>query len=579
MSKKAFLLAAKSFVFVILMAVVWYMLKPQAVVSAHGISPVVAETFKATAKATLGGKNLLADWSFTPDWYRWYSSESGKVSLELKNGNYHAQAARGNQQVNVDLSVDAKETEINFDFDAAPIVAEVFRYEIKKGEQMSYSLGIKNASEVVMENNPNGVTLKRSGEDFVLDINTKQSGVGFYLFYLESKNENATARSIVTLVVQPDKAVKLIKSVDDFRNIKKDLGGNYVLASDLDFTETHEWISIGTQDFPFTGVFDGGGHSLTGINFDQEGEVSLFGWTSNSVIKNLVIREPQIKSSDDVSAGVVATASSASLFENIGVFGGIITYHGNIGAVGVMTGGGSDNATINCFSSVDFDCERSYANNGSMTGLSNGLYLNCGNTGKISGKYLIGGITGLLNGGIMTQCYSSGEVRGQAFLGQFHPGGLLNTMGKAIVSRSCYERGSAIHAGGVFDNNDGIFTNVSIFDKLDYRDRTKLALIGYTNDDKSGWGFASQDSWYPVPTKIFKQKAPTPILVSGDSNIVSLLPIDGVLYSYTVDGTDPYQKSEGVASAKIALKKSETLQVFASKSGFMDSDIVQHTYR
>ena len=46
--------------------------------------------------------------------------------------------------------------------------------------------------------------------------------------------------------------------------IANDLNGNYVLAADI--TLTGQWTPLGTEASPFTGTFDGGGHSIKGLN-------------------------------------------------------------------------------------------------------------------------------------------------------------------------------------------------------------------------------------------------------------------------------------------------------------------------
>ena len=45
--------------------------------------------------------------------------------------------------------------------------------------------------------------------------------------------------------------------------IANGLSGDYVLAADI--TLTGQWTPLGTEASPFTGTFDGGGHSIKGL--------------------------------------------------------------------------------------------------------------------------------------------------------------------------------------------------------------------------------------------------------------------------------------------------------------------------
>ncbi len=89
----------------------------------------------------------------------------------------------------------------------------------------------------------------------------------------------------------------LIKTVADLQYINTVLAENanssyyYSLENDLNLSGTRTWIPIGYPTH-FSGVFDGNGHTISGLNSSlnaQFAATGLFGFTENAVIKNLTI--------------------------------------------------------------------------------------------------------------------------------------------------------------------------------------------------------------------------------------------------------------------------------------------------
>ena len=79
--------------------------------------------------------------------------------------------------------------------------------------------------------------------------------------------------------------------------ISNDLAGEYELAADIQLTG--EWTSIGTSLAPFEGVFDGKGHTITGLTQTAyEGFMGLFG-ASTGTIKNVRIEGANISNGND----------------------------------------------------------------------------------------------------------------------------------------------------------------------------------------------------------------------------------------------------------------------------------------
>ncbi|MFA7693639.1 MAG: GLUG motif-containing protein, partial [Candidatus Hydrogenedentales bacterium] len=119
-------------------------------------------------------------------------------------------------------------------------------------------------------------------------------------------------------ILETDATVRLIpiSSLDDLRKIGNDaqlpLDGAYILTEDIDATATSGWnggagfIPIGSSTTPFTGTFDGLGHSITGltINRPEEDQVGLFREikSEGAAIKNLRLENCSIIGKRDVGA-------------------------------------------------------------------------------------------------------------------------------------------------------------------------------------------------------------------------------------------------------------------------------------
>lgn len=106
----------------------------------------------------------------------------------------------------------------------------------------------------------------------------------------------------------------------------------YRLSADIDLTgKTVD--PIGTSSKPFLGVFDGAGHTIRGLSFTKsntDGNVGLFGYVKNAVIKNLTVEGASILFNKDskvgkgeLNCGFVAGCAVSSVIDNCHVSGNI----------------------------------------------------------------------------------------------------------------------------------------------------------------------------------------------------------------------------------------------------------------
>ena len=170
-----------------------------------------------------------------------------------------------------------------------------------------------------------------------------------------------------------------------------------------DITISDEWMPIGTSTTPFNAVFEGNGHSISGIRITGDKDHNgFFGYIGNNgTVRNLKLIGVSIKGSD--SAGGIAG-------ENLGT---IDNCHvtGTIEESGMAEGGiaGRNRGTISdCSSSV---VSKGYGDAGSIAGINYGVIENCNGTGSVSGEYAIGGIAGLnISGGKILSSAFSGTI-------------------------------------------------------------------------------------------------------------------------------------------------------------------------
>ncbi len=254
-----------------------------------------------------------------------------------------------------------------------------------------------------------------------------------------------------------------ISSIEDLQKIGNDpaypLYGAYSLFQDIDASATATWNSgagfnpIGDDYDPFTGVFDGQGHVITGLAVNVTGgTVGLFGVIGyGGEVKNLGLEHVAALVGGDwgETGGLVGTNN------------GMVT---NCYASGTLSGGyytgglaGWNNGTMaDCYATVEVSGSIRYA--GGLVGENYGTMTNCYATGTVSSSgYYIGGLAGE-NSGTVTDCYATGTVSGS---GDFCPtGGLVGSNGGTITNS--YATGAvwgSQDAGGLVGDNYGTVMN------------------------------------------------------------------------------------------------------------------------
>ena len=189
-------------------------------------------------------------------------------------------------------------------------------------------------------------------------------------------------------------------------------GKTVLLMNDIDLSGYPNWTPIGTftpnspqANYPFSGVFDGQGYSITGLKMSgNEDSKGLFGYAYCEAIRNVVIRNPEIEGKDQVGALVGYQAYSNQGIKNCAVIGGKIQGRSHVGGlVGYM----EESPIQNCYSTCEVVAMDFYA--GGIVGDHRVVasIRNCYATGNISGTYS-GGIVGVAQD--VERCVALGQT-------------------------------------------------------------------------------------------------------------------------------------------------------------------------
>ena len=178
-----------------------------------------------------------------------------------------------------------------------------------------------------------------------------------------------------------------VYNADGLMNVAELVNGgktdiNITLDKNIDLTGKN-WTPIGTDyDNSYTGTFDGGGHTITGLTFTTNDEYAgLFGWLNRAgTVKNVVMEGVQITSNQ--------------------IYGGSI---------------------------------------GGVVGYSWGTIENCSVSGSVSGTVYVGGVVGAQIGGSITGCSSSATVKGTVDVG-----GVAGQTNSSATLTACYATGNVI---------------------------------------------------------------------------------------------------------------------------------------
>jgi hypothetical protein len=266
-------------------------------------------------------------------------------------------------------------------------------------------------------------------------------------------NNGWTAAPYSGIVTQAT-GYQLVNNLADLSNVSQNLAGNYALGKDIDASGTtypNYFTPIGqSTDAPFTGQFDGFGHTIDKLATTSDYVHDFFGMFgvigASGVVRNL-----------NLTNGTTGGYSAGGLGLLAGLNNGLVTYVNTTGTVGQNGFGGSgaggvvgvNNGTVERSSSTaDVGFQTA---SGGLVGTNNGTIAQSYATGLTRGG-THGSTGGLVsyNTGLITQSYATGGVGG------FGGGGLVYSNGPTGVINESFAVGQVGGGGPPGEPEGGI---------------------------------------------------------------------------------------------------------------------------
>ena len=328
---------------------------------------------------------------------------------------------------------------------------------------------------------------------------------------------------------------------------------NYLLFHDLDLAG-EEWIPVGTEASPYSGKFNGQGHTISNFKITNSNQyIGLFGYFTGSV-QNLNVVNFTVAATYDTYcyAGGIVGYSLRGLVNNcyasgsmivsapLVKIGGVVGYNelgsifsSNAGVqvygsavyncyIGGLLGDSYNGTIINSFATGEVkitpNCDTGYA--GGLVGNNNqGIIVNCYATGNVTGTAssiaYVGGLAGNNNGSV-TNCYATGNVTANTNHSTnviiSYAGGLLGTNFKGAIS-NCYSIGNvssnanarycSAYAGGLIGYDfDGIINNCFTVGNVSalssYESTFGAGIIGYVDGSKINNSYRNAEQIFSI---------------------------------------------------------------------------------
>ena len=259
-----------------------------------------------------------------------------------------------------------------------------------------------------------------------------------------------------------------------------------------------EWTPIGNtcngSYSPYTGIFEGQNHTISGLYFKQENtsEVGFFGYNGGK-ISNVGILNSYFCGFSRVGGVCGYNSSTITNCYNKGVVDGTADAAGSFGGVcgcnlGILT---------NCYNT---GIVKGQSFVGGVSGDNNKTITNCYNTGIVSGQSYVGGVNGYNKNGTIINCYTTGEVNGTGS----HVGGVIGmNLSNGTITNCYYD--STVYTGAAIGTNSGTTTKIEGKTTEQYKTGEVAYLLQLDQSDEV-WGQTIGTDTYPTlgGAKVYK---------------------------------------------------------------------------
>lgn len=206
------------------------------------------------------------------------------------------------------------------------------------------------------------------------------------------------------------KALAEAVKADDGKGTYNMKGITFYLANDIEWSG--DWTPIGNVTYvndAFAGTFDGGGHTISGLN----GSNGLFGVVNGATIKNLKV-EGTISGTSTSVGGIVEKTQNTVTIKNCAFSGSVSSTNSKAragvgGIVGIVNSGKL--VLENCYSTANVSSENCAGGILGRVTAAGTTIKNSFSTGTITGKAASGGIVGGMidKNSSISNCYWTAE--------------------------------------------------------------------------------------------------------------------------------------------------------------------------
>lgn len=452
-----------------------------------------------------------ADISVSLGGQHWHDMGEGAVVLACDPQLHHQVCVSSrNRKVNIPLSAKVMAGQkLAADIGLAPNADQLVFFEGTAAFEEKW-LSVQNAQSFLLMPDAPGIKGRLEKDRLFLSFDAELLKANFFSFRLAVQNAHGEALTTVAVLPRQGREYTPIHTAEELQFIYCNPGGYYRLVNDISL-EGVAWQPLGSEKSPFTGVFDGGGHAVSGLAFLPAGDeempetFSLFGCCDHAVVRNLHIIKPQIdgrcSGSGRFSAAALATSVSQCLIENCAVFGGqIVTDKGSAAGITVDA---NDSVLTHLFNSASIEVALPGSvmqNAGGIAANMNGYMSYCANEGEVAATHLTGGLFGFGPRVSAWRCTNLGQITGAVFIGEYPPGAFCQTIGTGFLSDCVFTRGSAGRAGSVFEK--GIVSGIRVIEPRDVQDKAALAVLGAFEGENAQWVLGDPDAMGPLPSGI-----------------------------------------------------------------------------
>ena len=221
---------------------------------------------------------------------------------------------------------------------------------------------------------------------------------------VDVSSDYSTSESVhpIEQVVEAPEGYIGIHTPQELYDVRKNLSANFILLSDIDLADYENWEPIGTESAPFTGIFNGNGHTVRNLQIDAQQKkeasyIGLFGFCFDVLhlcIENVTVSAKEIRT---LFVGALCGRTSGTIL-NCRIQKAFISVDGVKGYVGGAVGFVGNNMQEILFDGSIYARSFEECSIGGIAGFSCNSMLQCGASAKIEAESMqtanIGGVVG-----------------------------------------------------------------------------------------------------------------------------------------------------------------------------------------